>query len=176
MAASRAIKAMSNKKRPAAEAEASNRVSSKRVKTTAVGDVEAKSARGSHQAVSPEKKQEERVITGAPTGTLQVYVFGEGSAGELCLGSKNATEITVPRLHSNLAGVVCLACGGIHQIDRKENYPRSEILLGRCWRAILGAGRILVAQGESQWQHVSIRDKDRKSPTGTSTNSAGCLI
>lgn len=53
-----------------------------------------------------------------PTTRLEVFVFGEGSAGELGLGTKNATNVTTPRLNPNLdaksVGVVALASGGMH--------------------------------------------------------------
>ncbi|RMZ79041.1 hypothetical protein DV737_g3578, partial [Chaetothyriales sp. CBS 132003] len=47
---------------------------------------------------------------------LQVYVFGEGSAGELGLGPRNATEVSRPRANPNLAGVVSIATGGMHAV------------------------------------------------------------
>ncbi len=59
------------------------------------------------------------VINTAPTTKLHVYVCGEGSAGELGLGSaKNVIDVKRPRLNPNLAadtvGVVQLAVGGMH--------------------------------------------------------------
>lgn len=59
------------------------------------------------------------IINTAPTETLDVYVFGEGSASELGLGNaKNATNVKRPRLNPYLSakevGVVVLACGGMH--------------------------------------------------------------
>jgi regulator of chromosome condensation len=59
------------------------------------------------------------VINTVPTEILDIYVFGEGSAGELGLGSaKNATNVKRPRLNPNLSakevGVVVIACGGMH--------------------------------------------------------------
>ena len=62
-------------------------------------------------------------INDAPTQVLDVYVFGEGSAGELGLGSKRVDgkkpfEVKRPRLNANLSaadvGVVQVACGGMH--------------------------------------------------------------
>lgn len=54
------------------------------------------------------------------TTRLNVYVFGEGSAGELGLGPKNATDVTSPRLNSLLdadeVGVVDIAAGGMHAV------------------------------------------------------------
>jgi len=59
------------------------------------------------------------VINQAPTQRLNVYVFGEGSSGELGLGSaKGSLEVKRPRLNNLLdadtVGVVHLAVGGMH--------------------------------------------------------------
>lgn len=58
------------------------------------------------------------VINQAPTEKLDVYVFGEGSSGELGLGTKKAIDVKRPRLNANLAsnsvGVVQIAAGGMH--------------------------------------------------------------
>ncbi|PNS15736.1 hypothetical protein CAC42_4188 [Sphaceloma murrayae] len=59
------------------------------------------------------------VINDLPTQKLNVYVFGEGSSGELGLGTaKNAIDVKRPRLNANLAadsvGVVQIATGGMH--------------------------------------------------------------
>ena len=59
------------------------------------------------------------VINNRPTQKLHVFVFGEGSSGELGLGTaKNAVDVKRPRLNPNLAadsvGVVHLAVGGMH--------------------------------------------------------------
>lgn len=58
-------------------------------------------------------------INHAPTEKLNVYVFGEGSSGELGLGSaKGQTEVKRPRYNPNLSpetvGVVALSVGGMH--------------------------------------------------------------
>lgn len=58
-------------------------------------------------------------INTAPTTKLNVYVFGEGSSGELGLGTaKNAVDVKRPRLNPHLSadtvGVVQLAVGGMH--------------------------------------------------------------
>ncbi|CRK25745.1 Protein pim1 like protein [Verticillium longisporum] len=64
-----------------------------------------------------------RKINDAPTTLLDVYVFGEGSSGELGLGSKKhdgkkPIDVKRPRINHNLArtpvGVVQIACGGMH--------------------------------------------------------------
>ena len=63
------------------------------------------------------------VINSPPTQKLDVYVFGEGSAGELGLGSvrhngKKPIDVQRPRLNHNLSaadvGVVQVAVGGMH--------------------------------------------------------------
>jgi len=61
------------------------------------------------------------VINEQPTERLNVYVFGEGSCGELGLGTaKNAIDVKRPRLNPNLpassVGVVQVAAGAMHVI------------------------------------------------------------
>lgn len=62
-------------------------------------------------------------INDAPTTILDVYVFGEGSSGELGLGSKRIdgkkpVDVKRPRLNPKLSaasvGIVQVACGGMH--------------------------------------------------------------
>ena len=59
------------------------------------------------------------IVNQAPTDRLNIYVFGEGSSGELGLGTKkNAIDVKRPRLNANLpagtVGVVQIAAGGMH--------------------------------------------------------------
>lgn len=61
------------------------------------------------------------VINEPPIQRLHVYVFGEGTAGELGLGTaKNAVDVKRPRLNPNLSaekvGVVQVAAGGMHVV------------------------------------------------------------
>ncbi|GAB7361945.1 hypothetical protein MBLNU230_g1983t1 [Neophaeotheca triangularis] len=61
------------------------------------------------------------VLTEPPTRRMDVYVFGEGSAGELGLGPKNSSlEVKRPRFNPNLAsdkaGVVQLDAGAMHAV------------------------------------------------------------
>nr|POF13114.1 protein pim1 [Quercus suber] len=61
------------------------------------------------------------VINQPPTQRLNVYMFGEGTAGELGLGTaKNAVDVKRPRLNPHLnadkVGVVQIAAGGMHCI------------------------------------------------------------
>ncbi|KAI0439394.1 RCC1/BLIP-II [Xylaria telfairii] len=60
-----------------------------------------------------------------PTTPLDIFVFGEGSSGELGLGSrkydgKKPIDVKRPRINHNLGaedvGVVDIACGGMHAI------------------------------------------------------------
>ncbi|PTB62356.1 RCC1/BLIP-II protein [Trichoderma citrinoviride] len=64
-------------------------------------------------------------INDAPTQILDIYVFGEGTSGELGLGSKRVNgkkpiDVKRPRLNENLSaktvGVVQIACGGMHAV------------------------------------------------------------
>ena len=59
------------------------------------------------------------VINSPPTDVLNVYVFGDGTNGELGLGNgKNCAEVKRPRLNPHLdadtVGVVALSVGGMH--------------------------------------------------------------
>ena len=70
---------------------------------------------------APKHLHEKVVINEAPTEKLNVYVFGEGSAGELGLGTaKNAIDVKRPRLNPLLSakdiGVVQISCGGMHVV------------------------------------------------------------
>lgn len=61
------------------------------------------------------------VINEPPTQRLNVYMFGEGTAGELGLGTaRGAVDVKRPRLNPNLAadkvGVIQIAAGGMHCI------------------------------------------------------------
>ncbi|KAH9986728.1 regulator of chromosome condensation 1/beta-lactamase-inhibitor protein II [Xylariaceae sp. FL0662B] len=78
------------------------------------------------------KKTKARKILGqkapqneVPNKRLEVYVFGEGSSGELGLGSrkyegKKPIDVKRPRINHNLdpeeVGVVQIACGGMHVV------------------------------------------------------------
>jgi regulator of chromosome condensation len=61
------------------------------------------------------------VINEPPTDRLQVFVFGEGTAGELGLGTdKKCIDVKRPRLNANLdadkVGVVQIVAGGMHNV------------------------------------------------------------
>ncbi|OTA56257.1 RCC1/BLIP-II protein [Hypoxylon sp. EC38] len=60
-------------------------------------------------------------INEVPSKQLDIFVFGEGSSGELGLGSlkydgKKPIDVKRPRINHNLKGVVDIACGGMHCI------------------------------------------------------------
>lgn len=61
------------------------------------------------------------VINVVPSTLLDVFVFGEGSSGELGLGSKlyegkKPIDVKRPRINHNLKDIVAIACGGMHCI------------------------------------------------------------
>ncbi|KAI5459671.1 regulator of chromosome condensation 1/beta-lactamase-inhibitor protein II [Mariannaea sp. PMI_226] len=90
----------------------------------------AKVAKVSKDAVKkPERKAAAvkigKKINEAPTQILDVYVFGEGTSGELGLGSKKVDnkkpiDVKRPRINANLSartvGVVQVSCGGMHAV------------------------------------------------------------
>lgn len=64
-------------------------------------------------------------INQPPTVPLEIFVFGDGSSGELGLGSKivngqSLTDVTQPRMNKLLSsedvGVVQITCGGMHAV------------------------------------------------------------
>jgi regulator of chromosome condensation len=84
---------------------------SKRAKSTTTTSTTSRSNRVSPTTLTNNK---------TPTTRLEVYVFGEGSAGELGLGPKNATDVVRPQLNTLLdadkVGVVDIAAGGMHAV------------------------------------------------------------
>lgn len=94
-----------------------------------------KKARVAAVAKDPATKRKEAVLkrrkrnvvnNPVPTKLLDVFVFGEGTSGELGLGSKKydgkkkPIDVKRPRLNHNLSaekvGIVDIACGGMHAI------------------------------------------------------------
>ncbi|KAM0420378.1 hypothetical protein ACHAPT_011797 [Fusarium lateritium] len=87
-----------------------------------------KPSRAAPKKVAPKKEAHPDIgkkINDAPTQILDVYVFGEGSSGELGLGSKRVNnkkpiDVKRPRLNDNLSaanvGVVQISCGGMHAV------------------------------------------------------------
>lgn len=71
------------------------------------------------KAPAEKKQKPKNIINEAPQDVLNVYVFGDGTNGELGLGTgKNCAEVKRPRLNPHLdaakVGVVALAVGGMH--------------------------------------------------------------
>lgn len=72
----------------------------------------------------PKKVVQLPVINKVPSAKLDIFVFGEGTSGELGLGSKKydgklkPIDVKRPRINRNLekAGVVQVACGGMHAV------------------------------------------------------------
>lgn len=67
------------------------------------------------------RRRKSTVLNKSPSTRLEIFVFGEGSAGELGLGdAKNAIDVKAPRLNKNLdakyVGVVDLSAGGMHAV------------------------------------------------------------
>ena len=87
----------------------------KRPKTEAATKVAAK------KPATKKPAKAKTIINHAPTDCLNVYVFGEGSNGELGLGSaKGSLEVKRPRLNpllpADTVGVVQVAVGGMHTV------------------------------------------------------------
>jgi regulator of chromosome condensation len=92
-------------------------------KTTTLASRKRKATATPEPAVAKKTKVAAKgpVINAAPTQLLDVFVFGEGSSGELGLGtSKKAIDVKRPRLNPNLAassvGVVQIVAGGMHVV------------------------------------------------------------
>ncbi|KAK3384653.1 putative regulator of chromosome condensation protein [Lasiosphaeria ovina] len=70
------------------------------------------------KVTKPAKKQL-KVINEVPKRVMDIFVFGEGSSGELGLGAvkvdgKKPIDVKRPRFNSALKKVVQVACGGMH--------------------------------------------------------------
>jgi len=88
----------------------------------------AKRVKASAAAIPPQKKVGRHakspthtptpLLNAAPTTRLEVFVFGDGSGGQLGLGNKDALDVQRPRPNHNLdpksVEVVSLAAGGMH--------------------------------------------------------------
>ncbi|KAK1828505.1 putative regulator of chromosome condensation protein [Podospora conica] len=67
--------------------------------------------------IAPVKQLKE--INEVPTQVMDIFVFGEGSSGELGLGNmkydgKKPIDVKRPRINHNLKDIVQVACGGMH--------------------------------------------------------------
>lgn len=117
--------AASRKRKADDDAEAESKVDireSKKTKTESAR-ASAPAKKASHVAIG-------KKINDLPAKLLDVFVFGEGSSGELGLGSKRVNgkkpiDVKRPRLNENLAaqsvGVVQIACGGMHAVALTKN-------------------------------------------------------
>jgi regulator of chromosome condensation len=112
-------------KRRRDDEEADAAVSDDQTRTKRAKKDEAPAAPPKKRKVAAPKPAAKRVprelkpINEAPTQVMDIFVFGEGSAGELGLGSvrvdgKKPIDVKRPRLNHNLKGVVQVACGGMH--------------------------------------------------------------
>lgn len=104
-----------------AETEEAERAA-KRTKAETAAAEPAKKRKAAAPAAKPAPKRVARplkVINEAPQQVMDIFVFGEGTAGELGLGSvrvdgKKPIDVKRPRLNHNLKDVVQVACGGMH--------------------------------------------------------------
>ncbi|KAI0548156.1 regulator of chromosome condensation 1/beta-lactamase-inhibitor protein II [Xylaria curta] len=105
--------------------EASETRPQKKARVAAAEDVPT----GWRKQIVAKRRKRDVVENPVPTTPLDVFVFGEGSAGELGLGSKKypgekkpqkPTDVKRPRINHNLSaeavGVVDIACGGMHAV------------------------------------------------------------
>ncbi|KAK3682354.1 regulator of chromosome condensation 1/beta-lactamase-inhibitor protein II [Podospora appendiculata] len=103
------------------EAQQANAPSPARSKRSASEDGDEQPAK--KIKVAPKKAAASRVqlkaINKVPTQVMDIFVFGEGSSGELGLGAmkyqgKKPIDVKRPRINHNLKGIVQVACGGMH--------------------------------------------------------------
>ncbi|KAI1750332.1 regulator of chromosome condensation 1/beta-lactamase-inhibitor protein II [Xylaria castorea] len=105
----------------AESSEASEPRPQKRARVAATEDAPT----GWRKQIVARRRKRDVVDNPVPTTPLDIFVFGEGSSGELGLGSrkyegKKPIDVKRPRLNHNLGaedvGVVDIACGGMHAI------------------------------------------------------------
>lgn len=118
-------KLSASKPAPASSTEAAKKTTKRKAEDEVedkpqVNGVKRVKAKPAAEKTTAAKKVKAKIeLNHAPTSKLNVYVFGEGSSGELGLGSaKGQTEVKRPRYNPNLspdtAGVVALSVGGMH--------------------------------------------------------------
>ncbi|KAK1753985.1 putative regulator of chromosome condensation protein [Echria macrotheca] len=71
------------------------------------------------KAATGPKRGAKKAINEVPKQVMDIFVFGEGSSGELGLGSvkyegKKPIDVKRPRINHQLEGVVQVSCGGMH--------------------------------------------------------------
>ncbi|KAM4062725.1 regulator of chromosome condensation (RCC1) repeat domain-containing protein [Hirsutella rhossiliensis] len=126
----------------------------------------------------PRAKKRAHVETGkkindAPTQVLDIYVFGEGSSGELGLGSgringKRPIDVKRPRLNDKLSaksvGVVQIACGGMHAVALTRDHR--ILTWGVNDQGALGR--------DTAWEgNLRDADKDEGSDSGSDDDDSG---
>ena len=126
----------------------------------------AKKARATKTAKATGKN----VINHAPTQRLHVFVCGEGSNGELGLGTaKNVIDVKRPRLNPLLSaasvGVVQVACGGMHGLA----LTRDGTVLS--W-GVNDGGALGRPTGEGPLQDLDQEDDDDASDSGLNPDEA----
>lgn len=98
---------------------------SKRAKSTKSASKKGPKSRPKRTAIEESSAKVGRHINKPPTVPLEIFVFGEGSGGELGLGSKivngeSLTDVMRPRMNKLLSpedvGVVQITCGGMHAV------------------------------------------------------------
>ncbi|KAL2147508.1 hypothetical protein VTI28DRAFT_8763 [Corynascus sepedonium] len=104
----------------AGDAQADDKRGTKRAKKDEAPAAPAKKKKVAAPKAAPKRAARElKAINEPPTQVMDIFVFGEGTAGELGLGSvrvdgKKPIDVKRPRLNHNLKGVVQVACGGMH--------------------------------------------------------------
>lgn len=127
---------------------------------------EPKPARKIAQPKAKKPRTKGPIINQAPTDPLNIYVFGEGSSGELGLGSaKGQLEVKRPRLNPLLdvakIGVVQAAVGGMHTaVLTKEN---KILTWGVNDQGALGR--------DTAWEGGLVEMDDGKSDSGSDSDS-----
>lgn len=96
-----------------------NGAGTKRAKKTEAAAAPAKKKAAVAKAAPKRVARVLKAINEPPTQVMDIFVFGEGTAGELGLGSvrvdgKKPIDVKRPRLNTNLKNVVQVACGGMH--------------------------------------------------------------
>ncbi|KAI9785558.1 MAG: hypothetical protein M1839_009299 [Geoglossum umbratile] len=94
---------------------------SKRITSHAVNNAAHTTLNRSSATATKRSPKSRFALNVSPSTKLEIFVFGEGSSGELGLGpSSTSTEVRAPRinplLHSETVGVVSVACGGMHNV------------------------------------------------------------
>ncbi|KAH6690477.1 GDP/GTP exchange factor [Plectosphaerella plurivora] len=110
-------------------------------------------------------------INDAPTKILDIYVFGEGTSGELGLGSKRVDnkkpiDVKRPRLNANLdadsVGIVQISAGGMHVAA--ITHDNKILTWGVNDQGALGR--------DTQWSG-GLRDADADSDSGSDDDDTG---